>query len=175
MLEDVFYDKLERLSVQAGKRDHILAAHVQRTCKTHDTIIRSYYQRIKDITNSVGPPRARERGRKRERKRARGERGRGRSNERERLSSRAWASKRASKRESVRERERVRKRDVTCGSVRHTVCVCVCVCVSMYACTCVCVCVRHVDTHIFLMTARKSFLLRIMISLRNHNSSWYTC
>jgi len=89
VLEDVFYDKLERLSVQAGKRDHILAAHVQRTCKTHDTIIRSYYQRIKDITNSVGPPRARERGRKRERKRARGERGRGRSNERERLSSRA--------------------------------------------------------------------------------------
>jgi len=29
VVEDDFYNKLERLSVQAGKRDKILAAHVQ--------------------------------------------------------------------------------------------------------------------------------------------------
>ena len=29
VVEDDFYNKLERLSVQAGKRDNILAAHVQ--------------------------------------------------------------------------------------------------------------------------------------------------
>jgi len=30
---------LERLSVQARKKDKILAAHVQRICEAHDTII----------------------------------------------------------------------------------------------------------------------------------------
>jgi len=29
-----------------GKRDKILAAHVQRICEAHDTIMRSYYQQI---------------------------------------------------------------------------------------------------------------------------------
>ena len=43
---DYFYDKLERLSVQAGKKDKILAVRVQRTCEAHDTVIRSYYPEI---------------------------------------------------------------------------------------------------------------------------------
>ena len=44
--EDDFYTKLERLSVQAGKKDKILAAHVQCICEAHDTVMRSYYQQI---------------------------------------------------------------------------------------------------------------------------------
>ena len=38
--------KLERLNVQAGKRDEILLAHVQHICEAHDTVMRSYYQQI---------------------------------------------------------------------------------------------------------------------------------
>ena len=45
-VKDDFYNKLERLSVQAGKKDKILAARVQRTCEAHDTVIRSYYPQI---------------------------------------------------------------------------------------------------------------------------------
>ena len=48
-VKDDFYNKLERLSVQAGKKDKILAAHVQRICEAHDTIIGSYYQQIQVI------------------------------------------------------------------------------------------------------------------------------
>ena len=44
--EDDFCDKLEKLNVQAGKRDKILLAHVQRICEAHDTAMRSYYQQI---------------------------------------------------------------------------------------------------------------------------------
>ena len=44
--EDDFCDKLEMLNVQAEKRDKILAAHVQRICEVHDTVIRSHYQQI---------------------------------------------------------------------------------------------------------------------------------
>jgi len=43
-VEDDFYNKLEKLNVQAGKRDKILLAHVQRICEVHDTVMRSYYQ-----------------------------------------------------------------------------------------------------------------------------------
>jgi len=46
VVEDDFYTKLERLSVQAGKKDKILAAHVQCICEAHDTVMRSYYQQI---------------------------------------------------------------------------------------------------------------------------------
>jgi len=46
VVEDDFYNKLEKLSVQAGKRDKILLAHVQRICEAHDTVMRSYYQQI---------------------------------------------------------------------------------------------------------------------------------
>ena len=42
--EDDFYNKLKKLNVQAGKRDKILLAHVQRICEAHDTVMRSYYQ-----------------------------------------------------------------------------------------------------------------------------------
>ena len=58
VVEDDFHNKLERLSVQAGKKDKILAAHVQRICKAHVTVIRSYYQQIHvssgaDVTTST--------------------------------------------------------------------------------------------------------------------------
>jgi len=43
VVEDDFYNKLERLSVQAGKKDKILAAHVQCVCEAHDMVMRSYY------------------------------------------------------------------------------------------------------------------------------------
>jgi len=43
---DDFYNKLDKLNVQAGKTDKILLAHVQRICEAHDTVMRSYYQQI---------------------------------------------------------------------------------------------------------------------------------
>jgi len=46
VMEVDFYNKLEKLNVQAGKRDKILLAHVQRMCEAHDTVMRSYYQQI---------------------------------------------------------------------------------------------------------------------------------
>jgi len=48
VVEDDFYNKLAKLNhdVQAGKRDKILLAHVQRICEAHDTVMRSYYQQI---------------------------------------------------------------------------------------------------------------------------------
>ena len=46
VVEDDFYNKLEKLNVQAGKRDEILLAHVQRICEAHDTVMRSYYQQM---------------------------------------------------------------------------------------------------------------------------------
>jgi len=46
VVEDDFYNKLEKLNVQAGKRNKILLAHVQRKCEAHDTVMRSYYQQI---------------------------------------------------------------------------------------------------------------------------------
>jgi len=39
VLEDDFYDNRERLSVQAGQSDRILAAHMQRICEAHDIVI----------------------------------------------------------------------------------------------------------------------------------------
>ena len=45
VVEDGFY-KARRLSVQAGNRDKILSAHMQRICQVHDTVIRSYHQQI---------------------------------------------------------------------------------------------------------------------------------
>ena len=46
VVEDDFYNKLEKINVQAGQRDKILLAHVQRICEAHDTVMRSYYQQI---------------------------------------------------------------------------------------------------------------------------------
>ena len=37
-----FCNKLEKLNVEAEKRDKILLAHVQRICEAHDTVMRSY-------------------------------------------------------------------------------------------------------------------------------------
>jgi len=58
VVEDDFYNMLESLSVQAGKKDKTLAAHVQRICEAHDTVIRSYHQQIHgssrpDVTTSM--------------------------------------------------------------------------------------------------------------------------
>ena len=58
LVEDDFVNKLERLGVQAGKRDKILAAHVERICEAHATSIRSCYQQIHgssgaDATTSI--------------------------------------------------------------------------------------------------------------------------
>jgi len=58
VVEDDFYNKLEKLIVQAGKRDKILLAHVLRICEAHDTVMRSYYQQIHgssgaDATTSI--------------------------------------------------------------------------------------------------------------------------
>jgi len=49
---DDFYNKLEKLNVQAGKRDKILLAHVQRICEAHDTVMRSYYQQIHGLSGA---------------------------------------------------------------------------------------------------------------------------
>ena len=46
VVENAFYNRLEKLDVRAGKRDKILLAHVQRICEAHDTAMRSYYQQI---------------------------------------------------------------------------------------------------------------------------------
>jgi len=46
VVEDDFYNKLEKLNVQAGEKDKILLGHVQRICEAHNTVMRSYYQQI---------------------------------------------------------------------------------------------------------------------------------
>jgi len=50
VVEDDFYNKLEKLNVQAGKRDKIMLAHVQRICEAHDTVMRSHYQQIHGLS-----------------------------------------------------------------------------------------------------------------------------
>jgi len=45
-MEDDFYNKLDKLNVQAGEKDKILLVHVQRIYEVHDTVMRSYYQQI---------------------------------------------------------------------------------------------------------------------------------
>ena len=52
VVEDDFYNKLERLNVQAGKKDKILMAHVQRICEAHDTVMRSCYQQIHGLSGA---------------------------------------------------------------------------------------------------------------------------
>jgi len=52
VVEDDFYNKLERHNGQAGKRDKILLAHVQRICEAHDTVMRSYYQQINESSGA---------------------------------------------------------------------------------------------------------------------------
>ena len=43
-MEDGFYKNLERLLVQAGKRDKILVAHLQRIFEAYDAVMQSYYE-----------------------------------------------------------------------------------------------------------------------------------
>jgi len=59
VVEDDFYNKLEKLNVQAGKRDKILLAHVQRICAAHDTAMQSYYQQIPKKKGRLGLTRRR--------------------------------------------------------------------------------------------------------------------
>ena len=51
-MEDDFYDKLEKLKVQAGEKDKILAANIQRICEVHGTVMRSYYQQIHESSGA---------------------------------------------------------------------------------------------------------------------------
>ena len=46
VVEDDFYNKLEKLNVQAGSKDKIALAHVQRICEANDTVKRSFHQQI---------------------------------------------------------------------------------------------------------------------------------
>ena len=39
VVEDDLYNKLQRLNAQAGKRDKIMASHVQRICEAHATVM----------------------------------------------------------------------------------------------------------------------------------------
>ena len=41
VVEDDFYNNLEKLNVKAGKRDKILLVHVRRMCEAHDTVMQS--------------------------------------------------------------------------------------------------------------------------------------
>ena len=50
VVEDDFYNELGKLNIQAGKQDKILLVHVQRICKPHDTVMRSYYQQIHGLS-----------------------------------------------------------------------------------------------------------------------------
>jgi len=52
VVEDDFYNKLERLNIQAGETDKILAAHVQCLCEAHDTVMRSYYQQLHGLSGA---------------------------------------------------------------------------------------------------------------------------
>jgi len=52
VVEDDFYNKLEKLNVQAGKKDKILLAHVRHICKAHDTVMRSYYQQVHGLSGA---------------------------------------------------------------------------------------------------------------------------
>jgi len=56
VVEDDFYNKLEKLNAQVRKRDKILLARVQRICKTHDTVMRSYYQQIQSGSSGADAP-----------------------------------------------------------------------------------------------------------------------
>ena len=46
VVEDAFYNKLERLNAHARKNDKILAAHVHCIGEAHDTVMQSYSQQI---------------------------------------------------------------------------------------------------------------------------------
>jgi len=46
VVENDLYNKLEKLNIQAGKRDKILLVHLQRVCEAHDTVMRSCYRQI---------------------------------------------------------------------------------------------------------------------------------
>ena len=46
MKEGDFYDKLQKLDVQARKKDNIFSDHVTQVCEAHDRVILSYLQQI---------------------------------------------------------------------------------------------------------------------------------
>ena len=55
VVEDDFYNKLEKLNVQAGKKDKILLAHVQRICEAHYKVMRSYFQQRHGSSGADAP------------------------------------------------------------------------------------------------------------------------
>ena len=58
VVENNFYNKLNRFSIQVGKRDKILAAHVERISEAHDTVtvIQSNYQQIHRLSEADATP-----------------------------------------------------------------------------------------------------------------------
>ena len=45
-MESDFYEKLEKLDVQAGKKDKIFSDHITQVCEAHGQVISSYLQQI---------------------------------------------------------------------------------------------------------------------------------
>ena len=46
VMESNFYEKLEKLDVQAGKKDKIFSDHLTQVCEAHGQVISSYFQQI---------------------------------------------------------------------------------------------------------------------------------
>ena len=44
VMESDFYEKLEKLDVQAGKKEKIFSDHVTQVCEAHCQVISSYFQ-----------------------------------------------------------------------------------------------------------------------------------
>jgi len=53
VVEHDFYNKLERLNVEAVKKDKIQTANVQHICQAHDTLMQSYHQQIHCSSGAV--------------------------------------------------------------------------------------------------------------------------
>ena len=45
-MESDFYEKLEKLGVQAGKKDRIFSDHLTQVCAAHGQVLSSYFQQI---------------------------------------------------------------------------------------------------------------------------------
>ena len=46
VMKSDFYEKLEKLDVQAGKKDKIFSDHITQVCEAHGQVISSYLQQI---------------------------------------------------------------------------------------------------------------------------------
>ena len=46
VMESYFYEKLEKLDIQAGKNNKIFSDHLTQVCEAHGQVISSYFQQI---------------------------------------------------------------------------------------------------------------------------------